>query len=94
MPTIDEGSGIEALLPYLELMRGEGAVIVLKLDGQRGLADSPPYTAVVSGGKLGDDFFRTDAASLVEAAAYVIVNYARACWGFSDAPPSDTGAER
>lgn len=93
MPTIDERSGIDALLPYLELMRGEGAVVVLKLDGQRGPADSPPYTAVVSGGKLGEDFFRTDASTLVEAAAYVIVNYARTCWGFSDALPADTGHE-
>ncbi len=77
MPSIDASSGVDALLPYLELMRSEGAVVVLKLDGQRGPADTPPYTAVVSAGKLGDDFLRIDAASLADAAAHVIVNHAR-----------------
>jgi hypothetical protein len=79
----DDHGGIDALIPYLEKMRQDGAVVVLKLDGQRRGSEVCAYTAIVSGGQLGDDYFRTDAASLSEAIVFIIINYAQKCWGFA-----------
>lgn len=74
-----EWSGIDVALPLLEQMRQEGAVVLFKLDGER---TGHPYTAVVSGSIMQGDFFRTDASSLEQALAYVIVHYAQLRWGF------------
>ena len=65
-------------------MKSEGAAVLLKLDGQRGQGDNGPFTAAVRGGLLNDDFIRIDANSLAEAVAYVVIEYARRCWQFSD----------
>lgn len=75
---------LDRFLPLLERMRLEGAVVVLKFDGERGPGDNGPYTALVSGKVLKGDFFRTDADTLEEALAYIIVNYARKQWGFTE----------
>jgi hypothetical protein len=78
-------SGIDAVLPLLEKMRLEGAVVLLKLDGERtGSQDTGPYTAAIIGEVMGEDFYRIDAFSLEDALASIIVHYARIKWGFTD----------
>lgn len=55
----------------LEAIAREGAVVVLKIDGERG-SDPNIFTVMLSGGKLGsEDFFRMDGDSfpkLIDAA--------------------------
>lgn len=84
-PSIDEDwQGIDAVMPLLERMRQEGAVVIIKLDGERGPQDNGPYTFVVSSphqAKSGP--LRTDSHSLESGLAYVVVNYARQRWGFA-----------
>lgn len=81
LPALPENwSGLDRYLPFLERMREEGAVVIIKLDGLR---KSRPYTGVVSGGPLGDEFFRIDERSIEECVSYIIVNYARHQWGFA-----------
>lgn len=76
-------SGVDAFMPLIEKMRADGAVTVLKVDGERkGDEVNGPYTAIVSGQVLEGEFFRVDASSIEDALAYVIVNYAERCWGF------------
>jgi alpha-D-ribose 1-methylphosphonate 5-triphosphate synthase subunit PhnI len=74
---------VDTCIPCLEKMKSEGAVVLVKFDGQRGQGDNGPFTAAVRGGLLNDDFIRIDADSLAEAVAYVVVEYARRCWQFS-----------
>jgi hypothetical protein len=74
--------GVDAVWPILEKMRGEGAIVLLKLDGERtGPGDTGPYTALASGRPLGADPIRTDAHSVEEALTFVIVRYAEQVWG-------------
>jgi hypothetical protein len=74
-------SGIDAVLPLLERMRIEGAVVLLKLDGERrGPADSPPYTVAVLGSRMNDDPIRYDTTSLEQGLTRIIVEYARRFW--------------
>jgi hypothetical protein len=80
----EELTGLDAFLPLLEKMRLEGAIILLKLDGERGKGDTGPYTALVSGKMLNGDFFRIDADSMENALAYVVVHYARHQWNFTE----------
>ena len=73
--------GVDDFLPLLEQMREEGAVVVLKLDGQRtGPDDAPPYTVVVSRGGLGDDYVSVEAHSAPEALARATLEYAERAW--------------
>jgi len=88
-PVPEDWHDVDAVLPLLEQMRREGAVVMLKLDGQR---DRQMYTALVSGGPLGPgEFFRTDAESLEDALAYIIIQYAQSVWHF--AAPESEGSE-
>lgn len=73
-------SGVDAIMPLLEKARMEGAVVVLKLDGERGVGDNGPYTVLISGGPLGTDFIRADHHDLDEALMIVISRYAAQCW--------------
>ncbi len=76
-------SGIDPVLPMLERMRRDGAVVVVKLDGERTmLDDTGPYTVVVTGAPLGSDFLRVDGRTIEEALAWVIVRYASRVWGY------------
>ncbi|PQO46758.1 hypothetical protein [Blastopirellula marina] len=70
-------TGCDAVWPILERIRSEGAVVVIKLDGER---RSRKYTVVISGEPLGEDFFRTDTASLEEGLAAGILFYAERRW--------------
>lgn len=70
------GQGVDQFWPFLERMRRDGAVALLKLDGERREpGDTGPYTALVSGGPLHGEHFRTDAHTAEEALAFIIVRY-------------------
>ena len=83
-PPIEKTPTLDWFRPILERIRQDGAVVILKWDGERGPSDDGPYTALISGKALPDEFIRTDAFSLEEALSYVIVEYAKRCWGFSN----------
>ncbi|NBD12868.1 hypothetical protein [Corallococcus silvisoli] len=73
--------GIDPVLPLLERMRQEGAVVVMKLDGERRSAeDNGPYTVVVSGVPLAGDYLKAETRSIEEALTRVILDDASRCW--------------
>lgn len=77
----DDWTGIDAVLPLLERIMKEGATVLIKLDGERRPeAGEHPYTALVQGGPLGNDFYRTDAPTLEEAVCFIVGNYADRTW--------------
>lgn len=79
----DNWSGIDPVIPLLERIRREGAIVIIKFDGQRrDEADNGPYTAMISSRRLRDETLRIDAHSIEDAVAQVIAGYARECWGF------------
>ncbi len=80
LPAPSGPDDVDAYLPYIARMRDEGCRVLLKIDGPR--SGKSQYTAVASGTPLGEECFHTDAPSLAMAAAFVVVSYARACWGF------------
>lgn len=71
---------LDDFLPFLEKMRQEEAVVLIKFDGER---KSNPYTAAVTGAVMGEDFFRTDSRSLTDALTRVVIHYARVKWKIS-----------
>lgn len=74
-------SGVQPVWPLLERMRGDGAVVLLKLDGERtGPDDNGPYTALASGAPLRGDMLRIDATEVEDALAYIISEYAKRVW--------------
>ena len=75
---LDEGwSGIDAVLPLLERMRQEGAVVLLKLDGERARL---PYTVVASRSDVEEGTFRLDVGSIEEGLAQLIAWYGTRFW--------------
>lgn len=73
--------GIGDAWPILEKMRSDGAVVVVKLDGERvGPDDTGPYTVLVSGAHLGG-VIRSDAFTIEAALTDVICQYASKAWG-------------
>ena len=73
--------GVDAVWALLERMKCDGAVVLIKLDGQRTKPDdSGQYTVVVSGPPVGEKLIRTDAATIEEALCHVIGNYAEYVW--------------
>ena len=77
-PPAEDWSGVDPVLPLLERMRQDGAVVLLKWDGER---RTQPYTVVAAGPPLAGDTLRTDAASLEDALAKVLLEYAARAWG-------------
>ncbi len=78
-PTWD---GCDTVWKVLEEMANSGCTVVIKIDGQRKEPeDRGRYTVVLSGGPLGEDFFRLDTAILEEGLAKAILYFARKCWG-------------
>jgi hypothetical protein len=62
-------------------MRAGGAIVIIKLDGERsGPEDAGPYTLVISGAPLGGTTVRLDCAVLEEGLEQVICEYARRVW--------------
>lgn len=71
----------EGLWPALEAMADEGAIIVVKLDGGRTRDEFPKrYTVIVSGGRLGDEFYREDTSDLEGALCEAVIFYAEKVW--------------
>ncbi|WP_052519327.1 hypothetical protein [Archangium violaceum] len=80
-PIPEDWSGVDPVLPLLERMRQEGAVVLVKWDGERTApGDSGPYTVLVSGARLAGELLRADTHSLEEALARVIFEYALRYW--------------
>jgi len=85
MPNFSEDiAGVDVFLPVLEKMRREGAVIIMKLDGERGEDDNGPYTAIVLGQIMKGEEIRTDAQTVEEALSYIVINYARRFWNLRE----------
>jgi hypothetical protein len=80
----DTKISLDQYLPIIEKMRMEGAVVLLKWDGERGVGDNGPYTVLITGAVLQGDFFRTDSHSLTEALIAGIAFYARKMWNILD----------
>lgn len=80
----DDWAGVDAVMPLLDRMRAEGAVVLIKLDGERSEGDNGPYTAAMMGAALVDHACRIDAHFMEDAIAYIIVEYARVKWGLLD----------
>ncbi len=74
--------GVDVFLPFVERMKEDGAVVLLKFDGQRtAQEDTGPYTAIVSSPAITQGgFIRTDAETIEQALLYVIENYAAEVW--------------
>lgn len=79
VPIPDAWSGVDVLLPLINLAVEDGAVIVLKFDGGRTL-DEGRHSAIISyDGARGP--VRLDAESIEEVVAHVISVFARDVWG-------------
>lgn len=73
--------GCDVFLELLEQMRREGAVVVIKLDGQRSSqSDAEPYTVIISGGGLGEGFTQSNGGAMEEALAVAVLDYAQLAW--------------
>lgn len=79
--TSADWSGCDAVWSAFETMAKEGAVVLIKIDGERKQpGDNGRYTVLVSGGPLGDDYFRKDTHTLEEGLSEAILYYAGKCW--------------
>jgi len=59
---VESWSNSSRLLSALDAIGRDGGNALVKIDGGRN--DSRVYTVVVSGGRLGDEFFRKDGSDL------------------------------
>jgi hypothetical protein len=80
----EDWSGCDPVWPLIERIREEGAVFILKLDGERTRpGDTGPYTILCSGGSLDQgDFLRGDFHSLEAGLAKVLIGYGERVWDF------------
>lgn len=69
---------MSGLLSALEAIGKEGASVVIKVDGAR--TNNSIYTVVVSGGRLGEEFFRRDANDLASLLHDAVDFYQRRVW--------------
>ncbi len=82
-PMAVDWKGIDEIMPILEKLRADGAVVMMKLDGEYTAgSDQGPYTALITGQVLAGEFFRSDQPKIEQALAEVIIEYAKARWGF------------
>ncbi|WP_158626636.1 hypothetical protein [Corallococcus interemptor] len=73
--------GIDPVLSILERIREDGAVVVIKLDGERkSPGDSGPYSVSVLGAPLAGESIRADTQSLEDSLTRVILGYADRFW--------------
>ncbi|QPB83412.1 hypothetical protein CWC22_010620 [Pseudoalteromonas rubra] len=76
--------GIDAVLPLLDKIKGEGGIVIIKFDGERNSEDdNGQYTLMISGTPLAGDFIRTDSETVEEGLATVITEYAEKVWQLS-----------
>jgi hypothetical protein len=77
----------EGLWPALEAMVDEGAIIVVKLDGNRAQDELPKrYTVVLSGGRLGEEFYHKDTSDLEGALCEAVIFYTERVWNRDTSP--------
>jgi hypothetical protein len=69
------------LLAVFDAIGRDGANAMVKVDGGR--SDGSVYTVVVSGGRLGEDFFRKDGANLNALLEEAISFYRARVWSHS-----------
>jgi len=69
---------LSELLAVLDAIGNDGASVIMKVDGGR--SDASVYTVVVSGGKLGEAFFRKDGPKLHELLYEAISFYEARVW--------------
>ena len=82
-PMAMDWKGVDELMPMLEKLRAEGAVVMFKLDGEHQPGSNQgPYTALATGEVLAGKYFRADRPTPEEALAAVIIAYAKERWGF------------
>ena len=82
-PVAHDWRGVDAVLPIVERMRADGAVVLIKFDGERRRpGDAGPFTLAIIGKVMGDDPLRRDAHSLEDGLSDVIVEYAQRFWGY------------
>jgi len=73
--------GLDAVWPMVDRIRMDGAVVVVKVDGQRnGVNDNGQYSVIISGGGLFGDYVTSEHQTLEESLAESIVKYARKAW--------------
>ena len=82
-PVADDWAGVDAVMPLLDRMRADGAVVLIKLDGERrSPGDAGPFTLAILGKAMGDDPLRRDVHSLEDGLSDVILEYAQRFWGY------------
>ena len=82
-PMPADWKGVDDLMPILERLRADGAVVMMKLDGERTAgSDQGPYTALITGQVLAGEFFRSDQPTMEQALSEVVIAYAKSRWGF------------
>jgi hypothetical protein len=69
---------VSGLLAALDAIGRDGANAVLKIDGGR--PDGSVYTVVISGGRLGEAFFRKDGDDLAALLAEAVEFYKARAW--------------
>src|SRR5689334_22148412 len=71
-----------SLLQVMDVIAKEGATVVVKFDGER-TADR--YTVIISGGRLGADFYRGDSDDLSNSLEGGIRHYDAKVWRLTSA---------
>ncbi|HEX9985079.1 MAG TPA: hypothetical protein VGF69_17600 [Thermoanaerobaculia bacterium] len=66
-----------SLVNVVEVIAAEGATAIVKLDGERG---TNRYTVIISGGRLGVDFYRGDGDDLRKLLEEAVVFYDEKVW--------------
>ncbi|AIF51850.1 hypothetical protein [Pelosinus sp. UFO1] len=70
--------GIDCFIPYLEKIKQDLSVVIIKLDGER---EDNSYTFVASGKILGErESMRMDTSDLEGGVSYICIEYARIAW--------------
>lgn len=73
--------GIDSVIELIEEMKSDGAVIIIKFDGERKKdVDNGSYTFIVTGKPLNDESIRIDTASIEHGLSFIIGEYAKMVW--------------
>ncbi len=79
LPEFDGPLGL--LFALADRIREDGAVLIVKLDGERNApGDAPPYTVFISSGPIAEGIIRDDSPRLADSLARVIIAYAARYW--------------
>ena len=78
----DDWKGIDAVYPLIEMIKNEGGIFMIKVDGERtNEDDTGMFTVVVSKGKLEEGgAIRIDTETLEEGLSYALIKYAQVAW--------------